>query len=320
MRILGFRPINPDVYRPKVIAIWGLGLIGRAIYKVLRSFNLTEKEYSFLWQGEKGQILSAELIRQAIHRKVLAVSDPKTPDIVFIWSAGHKGFSATQEDIEMEMTTFNIILGLAEQLRNDLNGIQVEFHLISSAGGLFEGCQYVEEETLPCPCRPYGYLKLEQERALLNTAGLIPYIYRPSSVYGLFRGTERRSLLAVLVYQGLLRQVIQVSGALTTLRDYIHVRDVAQYLAGKVVFSDPARDSSGIFWLISGKPVSIFEAKQLVERVLRHRLYLALQHDPENRRNITFAPSLCPPAFASTALHTGVSLIYQGWLASGAQD
>lgn len=315
MRLLCLWPTSPGVAQPRIIALWGLGLIGRAIYDRLHSLGPgLEQELAFPWQGEKAQIEAAALILPSILQQVAESRRWGTPSIALIWSAGKIGFAASETEASQERLSFKVVLNLAQALRDRLPDTRVEFHLMSSAGGLCEASRYVEPGTPLSPCRPYGYCKLDQERALLDLDGLVPYIYRPSSVYGPIRGEARRGLIPILIRQGLLRQVVQVFGTLTTLRDYVYVGDVAGYVAARLVGTETGETAERISWLVAGRPFSILEVKHLVERLLRHRLYLALHYDPVNSRDISFSPRLRPAAFQPTALDIGIALVYHRWL------
>jgi nucleoside-diphosphate-sugar epimerase len=315
MRIL-YNDSSADVSHAKIIALWGVGLIGQAIYDALTSCAcLTEEEHAFPWQNEAVQIQCALAITQVLEKRVLAAlaSGNCMPRVVIIWSAGRAGFSATLEDVRNEMNAFSIVLTLAEKLQQRLCGNPVEFHLVSSAGGLFEGCQHVESGDLPKPRRPYGQLKLDQEQALLNARGVMPYIYRVTSVYGIPCQGRRRSLIPVLLHHGILRQVAHIVGTPATLRDYIYVGDLARYIANKVFYGNSTKDGGGLFWMVSGRPASIFEICRIVEEVIRHPLYLAFQFDPENSNDITFAPHLRPVDFEPLALRAGISVVHMHW-------
>ncbi len=315
MRLLCLSPPRSRVAHPRVIALWGLGLIGRAIHEQLRSLGPSlDQELAFPWQGEKAQIEAAEIILPSLLQQVAASRQWGIPSVALIWSAGKIGFAASETETSQEMLSFKVVLHLAQALRDRLPDTRVEFHLMSSAGGLCEASRYVEPGTSLSPCRPYGNYKLDQERALLDADGLLPCIYRPSSVYGPIQGEARRGLIPILIRQGLLRQVVQVFGTLTTLRDYVYVGDVAGYVAEKVADAGQGETTGGVTWLVAGRPFSILEVKHLVERVLRHPLYLALHYDPVNSRDITFSPRLRPATFQPTALDIGIARVYHRWL------
>lgn len=296
----------------KLIAIWGLGLIGRAIYGALiRAEAFAEEDLAFSWNDVAAQAQSAERISLILERCLLAMQEKQRPRVVFIWSAGRAGFAAGNAETDNEMAAFKRVLNLAETLLQHIDGLTVEFHLISSAGGLFEGCKHVTEGVRPKPRRPYGQLKLDQEQALLRATSLITYIYRPASVYGVPGIGMRSSLIPVLLQRGKLRQVIPIIGTPSTLRDYIHVDDLARYVAAKALNGIDGESRGGLFWIVSGKPASIFEIRCIVESILRHPLYLVFQFDPENSCDITFAPQLRLPDFHAMPLRTGISLVHQ---------
>lgn len=298
----------------KLIAIWGLGLIGRAIYGALtRNEAFSEEEHVFSWNDAAAQAHAAETIGRSLAEYLAALRAKPWPRVVFIWSAGRAGFTAGSAETDNEMAAFKRVLNLAVALQQRIGGLTVEFHLISSAGGLFEGCKHVADGVLPRPRRPYGQLKLDQEQALLQATPLIPYIYRPASVYGVPGAGMRRSLIPVLLQRGKLRQVIPIIGTPSTLRDYIHVDDLGHYVAAKALNGVDGESRGGLFWMVSGKPASIFEIRGIVEELLRHPLYLAFRFDPDNSCDITFAPQLRLPDFQAMPLRTGISLVNQHW-------
>jgi nucleoside-diphosphate-sugar epimerase len=298
-----------------IVALWGQGLIGQAITRALNDYSkLAMFDCPFPWQDEWAQTQALDIIQQLIEKQFFALSTLITPRIIFVWSAGKIGFAATAEEVKTELATFNIVLAVARKLAVLLD-ISVEFHLLSSAGGLFEGCRYVTEGHTPQPQRLYGQLKLNQEQSLQNAAEITGHIYRVASVYGVSSPGQRRSLISVLVHHGIIRRTVTVVGTPATLRDYVHAEDLGHYVAQKILFPQSIKNQKQLYWMISGKPSSIFEINQLVEKTIRRRLYLIYQFDPENGCDITFSPELKPHDFNPRALQTGISQIYHRWQA-----
>lgn len=304
-----------EVTDPKIMVLWGGGLIGQAIFNELTRYDkLDLEDYPFPWKNNTAQMQSALMISQVIEKRFLAASDKfGGPRLVFVWSAGQAGFSATLDDTRHEMIAFTIVLELAKKLQQQLVDVCVEFHLVSSAGGLFEGRKYIDDGDLPKPRRPYGQLKWDQEQDLLKATEIIPYIYRAASVYGIPCHGRRSSLVSVLLHHGILRQVATIVGTPTTLRDYVYVDDVAKYIATKIVCSDSTNTEGGLFWMVSGKPSSIIEISGMVEDIIRRRLYLSYKFDPENCGDITFAPHIRPTDFDPIMPRIGITLVHRYW-------
>lgn len=313
MRILYSDP-TIEVTDPKIMVLWGGGLIGQAIFNELTRYDkLDLEDYPFLWKNNAAQMQLAHVISQVIEKRFLAASDKFRPRLIFVWSAGQAGFSATLDDTAHEMTAFTIVLELAKKLQQQLVNVRVEFHLVSSAGGLFEGRKYIDDGDIPKPCRPYGQLKWDQEQDLLKATEIIPYIYRAASVYGIPCHGRRSSLVSVLLHHGILRQVVTIVGTSTTLRDYVYVDDVGEYIARKIVCSDSINTGGGLFWMVSGKPSSIIEMSGMVEDIIHRRLYLSYKFDPENCSDITFAPHIRPADFDPLMPRIGISLVHKHW-------
>lgn len=297
-----------------IIVLWGNGLIGQAIANGLMQHksDLYSKTIPFLWHNQTAQQQAMVAIGQFIDKFFSMGNHTDKPRLIFVWSAGQAGFSTTLTETDTEMSVFLFVLGFAKNLQQRQNS-WVEFHLLSSAGGLFEGCHYVDSKTLPSPCRPYGKLKLNQEQELLKVSQLTPYIYRPSSVYGVPKQGGRSSLISVLLHHGILGQVISIVGTQTTLRDYVYVNDIGHYIAQKILFCAALNTTQQLFWMVSSKPSSILEITCMVEKIIRRQLYLTYKIVPDNDCDITFSPHLKPKDFNSSSLEIGIFQVYKQW-------
>lgn len=309
MRILYSASTSEDI-----VLLWGCGLIGQAISHALlcRKKRLIE-DYAFPWKNKAAQAQAASTIALAVTSKLQGKAMTAKPRLVFVWSAGRAGFSATHEQAAQEMAAFTVVLELARRLQQQLHDVEVEFHLLSSAGGLFEGHTLVGHADVPQPRRPYGQLKQEQEQALLKASQLTPVIYRAASVYGIPSQGRRTSLIPVLIHHGLLRQVVTIVGAAKTLRDYVCVDDVGHYIAQKITCPDVVKPAGGIYWMVTGKPSAIMELTGMVEEVIRRKLYLSYRFDAENSSDITFSPELKPADFSPLMPPLGISWVYRHW-------
>src|SRR5262249_7810010 len=140
------------------------------------------------------------------------------------------------------------------------------FHLLSSAGGLFEGQRFVDTSAKPAPRRPYGEAKLAQEE---RTAKLRPEvatsIYRPSSVYGFSGAGGRAGLVNTLIENTRKHCPSHIFGDSDTVRDYVLASDIGNFIAGRM--SLPI-ERSRTFLLASGKPSSTQEILKISEKVM----------------------------------------------------
>ena len=122
-------------------------------------------------------------------------------------------------------------IGLLEEV-SKLPQIQTLL-FVSSGGTVYGDVQNlpITEETSNAPVSPYGITKLTVERYLLmyhKLRGLPSIIVRPSNAYGIgqkpFTG---QGFIATAMGMILSNQPVTIFGEHGTIRDYIHVRDIA---------------------------------------------------------------------------------------------
>ncbi|MEM7167745.1 MAG: NAD(P)-dependent oxidoreductase [Planctomycetota bacterium] len=300
--------------RPAAIALFGVGLIGSAIHEALtRAGNYSAESVPTPWtdsvQLQQHLKTIGEQLRATAGRRGSA-------PLAVVWSAGSAGFNATPEATTHELAAFEAVLQMTRDIARQGNGVAL--HLVSSAGGLFEGTRLVEANTAPSPQRPYGDLKLAQEQLAEQAATQLHCtVYRPSSIFGSVSSRHRMGLIPTLVVNGALNRVTTITGDLATLRDYVWVRDLATHIARRVR-NGTTKPGRTVQLLASGKPTSIAEARTLIERVLHNRkLLLAPQPQKQNAQHITFSPTAIAPDWHPTALETSCRALYQQWLQGG---
>lgn len=298
---------------PQAIVIFGVGLIGGEIYKniLIQAKELVQSNFEFNWADENLQKQQATRVLNQI-ANVTNQSDCQEKRIAIIWSAGSAGFYSENAELDMEMRNFKNVLEFTKQLKDTITDSLIEFHLVSSAGGVFEGCGYVDSQTKPVPVRPYGYLKLSQEQLLSEQRHLRSRIYRPSTVYGPVYPGIRCGLVSTLIKNGVLRMVTNILGNLYTLRDYVYSSDIGNFIA-RTVLQDTDESQNHIFHLASGKPSSIFEIIAIVEHMLKHRVYYKLEYCPNNSCDIVFSPSIHPAGWSPSELKYGCKQILSNW-------
>lgn len=278
----------------RAVAIFGLGLVGGAIATTVeRRLDQPGRDMPYPW---------ADAPRRAESRRHLRELLSSMDRVDIVWSAGNSGFGSNAAAMAAETTLVSELIDLAQALK-PADGA-VAFHLLSSAGGLFEGISPVERGTVPRPLRPYGTGKMAQE-ALLSRTGLAAQIYRPSSVYGYRRG-GRLGLVAALLRNAQEGQVTRIAGAADTVRDYVLAEDVGRFVAARVLTEATAPVAPLL--LASGRPAAIGEIVWIVRRIVERPVLLQYATAPDNARHMSFRPSALPKGWRPTVLETGIRL------------
>lgn len=280
---------------PSIVLQLGLGLVGQSIFKSLRASGY-EKVYSAkLDWGDRAGITS-KLAAAGEEIKKIAAST-SAHNIHILWSAGKGGFGSELLDFDDETFAFNTLIFLTRELTGYFPQ-SVCFHLISSAGGLFEGQRCVDANSKPNPLRPYGQVKLEQEGKVWRLPDSIgKQIYRPSSVYGYNHAGGRMGLVVALVKKGLQGVPVHIYGRSDTLRDFVFVDDIGDFVSRKV--SGGTRQYSTYF-LTGGKPTSMFEMISTVQKILGKRLFFRFQPGPNNTLHMSFKRTVFPEGWSPT--------------------
>ncbi len=290
---------------PPVIQ-FGIGLIGQSIAEKLQKrsgYAVTERPSP--WSDP--QIL--EKHRQVVLNSGLHAPPPERVEV--IWSAGSAGFAIDDEAAGKELDTFVQHLDWLEDWSGTL-GIPLNFNLISSAGGLFEGQRLIQTDSEPSPRRPYGHLKLNMEHALKERTFHTTRILRVTTVFGYVRPNQRRGLITALIENGVRGRTTPIFGTLATLRDYIFTEDIASFLV-RELFAAVPKPGSATTLLAAGKPSSIGEIINLVEATIKQKILLQCSLAPTNLAHITYEPPQYPEGFEITSLPAAISTIYRDY-------
>lgn len=296
----------------KIIALFGEGLIGSSIIGALsRQFERETITFTYDYPEEHSTQLG-EIIR-----RISLLSTDTQSDLYVIWSAGKVGFSATERDAESELAIYRIILDFACFCAELYPIKSCSFYCISSAGGLFEGQKLVTPLSKPNPRRPYGRLKMTEEDLLLCSPMRIrKKIYRLSTVYGPVKKGYRLGLISTLIYNGICHNVSHIVGNSASLRDYIWNGDIGRYIA-RDLEDDFRKHNDVIVHLASGKPSSIDEIKQIIEKILDKKIYIAFSYANENSSDITFSKMILPECWNPVDIKTAAQSIYNDWKKGG---
>ena len=253
------------------------------------------------WDWEDAEASGTSL--EAAARSVLA----QHPRVRFsvVWAAGRSGFAADRAVMDRELAALSAVLNVARVIGKGLPQEHRAVHLVSSAGGLFEGKTAVDRATAPNPLRPYGVGKVEQEHLVFADQSLgVKRVYRPSSVYGYVRGA-RNSLISELLAGAQQARPVRIIGALTTQRDYVFNRDIGRFIANEILY--PGSDEVKTHLLASGRPADIFQIIQLIEYQTRTCLYREIDPKPSNALDNTIFSTALPSDFRPTTLIEGIS-------------
>ena len=212
----------------------GSGVIGSAIEDVLHRYGwVRSRAVSIPW----GSPERAEILRQWMH----ALPEQAGSQNTIVWAAGRAGFSADKRACDEELLAFMDAVDAIEHLMRRRGRQSVSLHLVSSAGGLFEGATRVSSDTPVVPRRPYGLLKLEQEQRALAMSDAIPVtIHRVSTVYGCPKPGHRVGLIGELIRNGLDRRPTSIYGAMDTLRDYVGNDQIGRHIATSITMEPDA--------------------------------------------------------------------------------
>ena len=304
---------NQSSAKPTV-GVVGQGLIGSAIVRQLEKTSLTREQTQKLdWSDLSALKRQFDHIENELVRELCGSAE--TFDL--IWSAGKAGFSATSAATLHERKAFATFIGMVEYVVHRCSELNVGVHLLSSGGGLYEGQQRVDYKSVPIPHRPYGDLKLQQERMLTDSrVRLRRYIYRPSSVFGWLRGEERHGLVQTMVYNGLMHRETIINGDMHTLRDYIWVEDVAREIVAQVG-SCGFLQKPAIHILANGCPCSIFQIKHMVESIVHRPLMLRYSRRKNNASDTTFAAKVLKNSRPPTDMRVAIGRMVREFASNG---
>ena len=291
---------EPNIHSDMVV-IFGIGLIGLSIKQSLQAhgYSILIPPEPYAWLNSKTRKSQLRRFGNKI-RQSGALSS--SGSIHFVWSAGAGGFGASETDMNTEIEVFAEIVNFAQSFTSETKR-NVQFHMFSSAGGLFEGQICVNHEHQARPLRPYGRAKQAQENHLLSIPELRSTIYRPSSVYGFNMVGTRQGLILTLLKNGLNGAVTNIFGRPDTLRDFVLVDDIGQCIARRIL--NNASDKQVVF-LTSGKPTTMHEIVSVIQKRLNKTLYLHFVTGHDNTESISFSPKLKSAYWSPTPLSIGI--------------
>jgi nucleoside-diphosphate-sugar epimerase len=300
--ILTVRP-GPQAGESAIVALFGVGLVGGAVLNALHRRNLDlEADIGLSWGDPRKRSADLDYATQTLSELAAAHGTIRRIDVV--WAAGRAGFGAVREELALEIQALEDVIDWTRGLRVGLGNALFDFHMLSSAGGLFEGQRFVDGKSVPRPSRPYGEAKLAQEQLVADLRrDMTAHIYRPSSVYGFSGVGGRAGLLNTLLDNAAKHVPSRIFGGLDTVRDYVLSSDIGKFIVRQI--NKPVL-ASETFLLASGKPTSVGEMLHIASKVIGRSLYLKLDVQPSNANHITYRKCAMPDGWQPTDLETGI--------------
>ena len=293
-----------------ITAVFGQGLIGSAIVRnMVLSDHKPIQSLKLDWESFRVDTTIYRALKDCLYSTIEHAfkRSPEDQFINILWAAGKSGFASDEVAVGADLNSFSTLLRLIEEIHHTHQSCPIRFFHFSSAGGLFEGQSCITPESIPSPIRPYGRMKLSQEQALLScSVDMKRTIYRPSSVYGPVRLNHRMGLIPTMILNGLRQTVTSIYGFDTTLRDFVWVDDIARHVCDEI--SNPVVQDS-ITTLHSGRPISLYEVRSIIERRLNKKLLVRFCPVQSNSRDITFGHRCSKTTWRTTSLDVAVQQI-----------
>jgi UDP-glucose 4-epimerase len=292
--------------------VFGVGMVGSSIINSMgqRDCNQILRKQSFQWnQSSYGFQQNIQEIYNEILILIKGLTrDGRSTSINIVWSAGKSRFSATNDQLENEIRSFDMVIRLACNLEKSPKVGPVSFRLISSAGGLFEGVRQADSQTPMNIQRPYGHFKKLMEDKCISSLGKgVVSIYRLSSLYGINSVGNGRGLIPILIQNAMDGRMSNIYGHLNTVRDYVYDADVGKLIGDDIYFE---RERSQPVFLASGKPSSIMDVLSLINRSTRKNLSVRFIN-MVNAKNMSISDYAIPIDFRRTQVSTGIKLMCQ---------
>jgi nucleoside-diphosphate-sugar epimerase len=298
---------NVHSLNKRIVIVFGIGLVGSAIVK---SLTLLDK---FHISKEKSDWNVVDKFRCQINDLPKTFDVGNLERIDWVWSAGKAGFAATADEVDTEFLFYQVFLEQLDEFEKKFDTKGKSFvHLVSSAGGLFEGQHVISKDARPQPKRPYGQLKLKQENLLHEKFPNSYRIYRPSSIFGFYAKGKRVGLITNLIINTLRSKITSIYGKIDTQRDYVWEGDVADFIARKIWFDFNSKAGSGeTYFLVSAKPTTIFEIISTTQAIANLKILLKFDKTFSNSDQIIFSHSILPDEWRSSSLNICIRKIYQ---------
>ncbi|MFP6905603.1 MAG: NAD-dependent epimerase/dehydratase family protein [Verrucomicrobiota bacterium] len=229
----------------------------------------------------------------------------------FAWNS-HPVKAWEQPEIEVQ-SNLPILLHLSR--RAAASGVRKL--VFASSGGTVYGTRegLIDERVVPRPFNPYGIGKLTAEHLLYYVQqryGIATDVYRIANAYGPRQDPDRQQgVIAVWMDRVRKGETLQVFGDDQTLRDYVHVEDIAYLM------SHSLRDlrHSDTYNLGTGRGVSVLQLIDLFKAVVDVNIdfNIAARRDLDNASAVLDAQKLLShfPGFAFQTLEASLPKLWR---------
>ena len=146
---------------------------------------------------------------------------------------------------------------------------------VSSGGTVYGIAQNlpIREEHPTNPISPYGITKLALEKYILMfvaLTGLPAVVVRPGNAYGEYQlAFTGQGFIATAIKSILLRQPVNIFGPNGTIRDYVHVKDIARGIIAALEFGIPGE----VYNIGSGIGLNNIQVVKVIEPFARSHGY-----------------------------------------------
>ena len=296
-----------DPQGKQAVMIFGLGNVGSSINsKLQKNYMWIDQDIEYPWsigkQFQRHQFWDSQISAfEHIFHDV-------NYDTHIVWSAGKAGMSASDQEIKQQKKLFMEFINQVIKL-HATTASRLHMHLLSSAGALFEGVRRVGRLTAANPKRAYGDLKLFEENFIKRIDCDSLSVYRLASVFSSFRDQYRNGLIPTLIRDASVGATSKIWGRMDTLRDYIWVNDVGDFIANRILRKQSWQTNT--FLLASGKPTSVREVISSIEACIHRPIaFTRVAASDKNDLDITFQRNAIAPELKITPLDDAIAAIH----------
>ncbi|MDP2293140.1 MAG: SDR family oxidoreductase [Actinomycetota bacterium] len=288
----------------------GRGLLGSALYAHLRSPRHTPA-VPWLHPRHAGDVLERVVIDHLREQRATGAES-----WTVAWCAGAAMVGSTAAHMATERALLGRTLRAIGAAASDWPG---RFLHASSAGGVFGagGPDWFDEHSPPCSVSAYGDGKLQQERLVASWAGVTGHqalSVRMSNLYGAGQDmTKPQGFVSHLCRAAAHHQPLTLSVSAETQRDFVHVDDVAGWLARWCEGTDgAAAPGASVRVLASGRPVSLAHLISVVRSVTRVGVGIVMASNPASSLQPRFlrVRSAFGPDVGVTPIEVGVRRLW----------
>ena len=271
--------------RKNVLVIGGAGYIGSNIVDELISRKDNVIIYDDISTGFKNACnKKAKVIKGSFtdEKKLIKVIKDNKINVIVCMAAKTKVGESVQKPLMYYQTNINGILSVLEAMKKT-KCKNLVFASSAAIYGNIKGNKPLKEDLKTIPCNPYGRTKLMSEKIIKDVAEANNFTYAMFRIFNVagagknngVRAKKASWLIPCITRSFINKQKFIINGGNyktkdgTTVRDYVHVVDVAHgFCLGVDLVS---KNKSGIFNLCSNKGVSTKEAYLTAVKILKQK-------------------------------------------------